>query len=397
MPRAARPGRAGVRAPPARSGHHGDRLAPPRVARGVHVLRLARMGTDGKARGPSTRPSAGLACEPRCPSTASASSAAARCASTSATGAIPSAPPLVSCTGCAITRTPSTISPAGSSIASTSWPSTCAATATARRRPTTASGTSSSTSTTWCARSGSQKPVLIGHSLGGEVVGQLRGCFPDVPRRGHHRGPRPAAARHGREVRWTDRRLRAHRPRPRRASRAEGSRRRLQAPARAQPAPARGKARELALLGTRAREDGTLEWKFDAMLTTMAVTGPFHLEYAMAFWRRVTAPTLIVHGGESGEFWREQPGAIYLEPDDLAPAPRLLPRPPLRRDPRRRAHGALRSAARAGDRHPRVPAGGGGLRAAAGLGTGPRGPSRSFRWRCWPCALMRGDDRRSRP
>ena len=40
----------------------------------------------------------------------------------------------------------------------------------------------------------------------------------------------------------------------------------------------------------------------------MAVTGPFNLEYAMALWRRITAPTLIVHGAESGEFWREQAG-----------------------------------------------------------------------------------------
>jgi pimeloyl-ACP methyl ester carboxylesterase len=77
------------------------------------------------------------------------------------------------------------------------------------------------------------------------------------------------------------------------------------------------KARELALLGTRAREDGTLEWKFDAMLTTMAVTDPFDLAFAMAFWQRITAPTLIVHGAESGEFWRRRPGAVYLDPDDL--------------------------------------------------------------------------------
>jgi pimeloyl-ACP methyl ester carboxylesterase len=29
-------------------------------------------------------------------------------------------------------------------------------------------------------------------------------------------------------------------------------------------------------------------------------------------------PTLIVHGAESGEFWRRKRNAIYLEPDDLA-------------------------------------------------------------------------------
>jgi pimeloyl-ACP methyl ester carboxylesterase len=38
----------------------------------------------------------------------------------------------------------------------------------------------------------------------------------------------------------------------------------------------------------------------------------------MAFWRRITARALIVHGSESGEFWRSRPAAIYLEPDDLA-------------------------------------------------------------------------------
>jgi pimeloyl-ACP methyl ester carboxylesterase len=77
------------------------------------------------------------------------------------------------------------------------------------------------------------------------------------------------------------------------------------------------KARELALLGTRAREDGTLEWKFDGMLATLGVDGPFALEYVMALWRRIAAPTLVVQGAESGEFWRGTPGAIYLEPDDL--------------------------------------------------------------------------------
>ena len=58
----------------------------------------------------------------------------------------------------------------------------------------------------------------------------------------------------------------------------------------------------------------------------MSINGPFHLEYAMALWRRITAPTLIVHGGESGEFWREQAGRVYLDPDDLAAPARLLPR-----------------------------------------------------------------------
>jgi pimeloyl-ACP methyl ester carboxylesterase len=53
------------------------------------------------------------------------------------------------------------------------------------------------------------------------------------------------------------------------------------------------------------------------MLATLSVGGPFNLEYTMALWRRIGVPTLIIHGAESGEFWRERPGAIYLDPGDL--------------------------------------------------------------------------------
>jgi pimeloyl-ACP methyl ester carboxylesterase len=77
-------------------------------------------------------------------------------------------------------------------------------------------------------------------------------------------------------------------------------------------------ARRLATLGTRLREDGLLEWKFDPMLCTLAVSGTFHLAYQRAFWRRIAAPTLIVHGAESGAFWHERAGARYLDPDELA-------------------------------------------------------------------------------
>ena len=78
------------------------------------------------------------------------------------------------------------------------------------------------------------------------------------------------------------------------------------------------KARELTELGTRAREDGTLEWKFDPMLATMSVTGSFSIEYMCAFWSEITAPTLLINGSESGEFWFDRPGATYLEADELA-------------------------------------------------------------------------------
>ncbi len=161
------------------------------------------------------------------------------------------------------------------------------------------------------------RPVLIGHSMGGEIVGTYAGAFPDVPSRVvliEGLGPPPEPLEH--QVQWTldgfERIDRAART-PGLAD-LEAAFRRFH---ERNPRVPEAKARDLALLGTRAREDGMLEWKFDPMLATLSVTGPFHLEYSMAFWRRIAAPVLLVHGAESGEFWRGQPGAVYLEPDDL--------------------------------------------------------------------------------
>jgi len=163
-----------------------------------------------------------------------------------------------------------------------------------------------------------QKPILIGHSMGGEVVAQFSGYFPEVPKRIviiEGLGPPPpdmdTRARNTAEAfTRVDRAFSGH---PGLAD-LEAAYKRLR---ERNPRLPEAKARELALLGTRAREDGTLEWKFDAMLNTMSLNGPFHLEFAMAVWSRITAPALLIHGGESGEFWRDQPGAIYLDRDDL--------------------------------------------------------------------------------
>jgi len=163
-----------------------------------------------------------------------------------------------------------------------------------------------------------EHPMLIGHSMGGEIVANFSGCFPDIPQRiviieGLGPPPRNLAG----AVRWNiegftriDRAFNGH---PGLADLDAAYRRLLER----NPRLTESKARELALLGTRAREDGSLEWKFDAMLSTMAITGAYDLEYNMALWRRVTAAALLIHGGESGEFWHDRPGAVYLEDDDL--------------------------------------------------------------------------------
>jgi pimeloyl-ACP methyl ester carboxylesterase len=163
-----------------------------------------------------------------------------------------------------------------------------------------------------------ERPVLVGHSMGGEIAATYAGCFPAVPKRlVMIEGLGPPTVDMEEEVRWVidgftriDRAL-AGPPGLRDLDAAYARLRERN------PRLADDQARRLALLGTRAREDGMLEWKFDAMLATLALTGPFHLEFVMAFWRRIVAPTLLVHGSESGEFWRSAPGP-YLEPVELA-------------------------------------------------------------------------------
>jgi pimeloyl-ACP methyl ester carboxylesterase len=164
-----------------------------------------------------------------------------------------------------------------------------------------------------------ERPTLVGHSMGGEIVGTYAGCFPDVPARLvliEGLGPPPPDMED--EVQWAvDAFARIDRAQagPPGLPDLEAAYGRLR---ERNPRLPETKARELALLGTRAREDGMLEWKFDPMLTTMSLTGPWNLDYMLALWRRITAPTLVVNGSESGEFWRGRPGKRYLDPDDLA-------------------------------------------------------------------------------
>jgi pimeloyl-ACP methyl ester carboxylesterase len=149
-----------------------------------------------------------------------------------------------------------------------------------------------------------EHPVLIGHSMGGEVVAHYGGSFPELPARlVIIEGLGPPSVNMDDELRWTvagftriDRALAGH-PGLRDLDAAY---RRLR---ERNPRLSESKARELALLGTR---------------TTTAGYGPFNLDYSMAFWRRIAAPSLIIHGAESGEFWRSKRGAAYLEADDLA-------------------------------------------------------------------------------
>ncbi len=64
----------------------------------------------------------------------------------------------------------------------------------------------------------------------------------------------------------------------------------------------------LAERGTRARADGTLDFKHDPLHLTVGPYG-FSVDNAARFWRRVSCPTLLVDGEESG---------FRLPPDEQA-------------------------------------------------------------------------------
>ncbi len=164
-----------------------------------------------------------------------------------------------------------------------------------------------------------ERPIVIGHSFGGEVVGQWAGAFPEIPRAVvliEGMGPPPHAmewriARHRMAWKAVDRAQAGVKGLPD----LEAAYQRLRSK---NPRLTDAKARELTELGTRAREDGTLEWKFDPMLATMSITGSFSMETMCAFWSEITCPTLLINGKESGEFWGDRPGLPYLAPDELS-------------------------------------------------------------------------------
>jgi len=150
-----------------------------------------------------------------------------------------------------------------------------------------------------------QSRMLIGTRWAAKLVAQYTGYFPDVPSRVvliEGLGPPPPEM--DEEVRGGQRLSRASTG-VRRTRGSQISMRRT-AGCGAEPAAAGGQGSDLALLGTRAREDGALEWKFDPMLATISVTGPYHLEYAMG--SGAASPRDADRARRRiGGFWRSKP------------------------------------------------------------------------------------------
>jgi len=148
---------------------------------------------------------------------------------------------------------------------------------------------------------------LIGHSLGGAIVLQYAGVYPErvgkvvsiegfgpAPER---LVPRPA---HERLRKWIEN-MREYEDRaPKRYASLESAVDRMCA---ANPYLSRDMARHLTLFGSNWNPDGSLTWKFDNYVRAFSPYG-FNMEDAQEIWRRITCPVLLLRG-EDG--WAPDP------------------------------------------------------------------------------------------
>jgi len=158
--------------------------------------------------------------------------------------------------------------------------------------------------------SGVERPIVVGHSLGGQVVAQWAGIFAELPRAvvlieglgppyALNRFPEAVKRKRARKAIESLARPRAHRP----VSSAEHA---WELRCRVHPRLDPERAREFVRLGTRPLAGGGLEWKWDPQVLTtwMSVTPQASEER----WRWVTCPALILTAGLANEFWSGRRG-----------------------------------------------------------------------------------------
>jgi pimeloyl-ACP methyl ester carboxylesterase len=158
---------------------------------------------------------------------------------------------------------------------------------------------------------------LIGHSLGGAVVLQYAGVYPDRSKKlvsiegfgpaPEKLVPRPA---HDRLRRWIENMRDFETRVARRYRNLEEAAARLR---EANPFLSEETACRLTLFGSNWNPDGTLVWKFDNYVRAFSPYG-FNMEDAQEIWRHITCPTLLFRGVESWTVDPEQDGRIHAIP-----------------------------------------------------------------------------------
>jgi len=159
---------------------------------------------------------------------------------------------------------------------------------------------------------------LIGHSLGGAVVLQYAGVYPDRVRKlvcieGF--GPPPEklvpSPAHQRLRKWIEDMRAFERREPRRYGSLGAAVARMQ---EANPYVPEDMARHLTLYGSNWNPDGTLTWKFDNYVRAFSPYG-FNMGDAQEIWRQITCPALLLRGLESWAVDPERDGRIRAIPN----------------------------------------------------------------------------------
>jgi pimeloyl-ACP methyl ester carboxylesterase len=170
--------------------------------------------------------------------------------------------------------------------------------------------------------------TLIGHSLGGGIVLQYSGVYPEQVRKVvsiEGLGPPPHLLQqqpthaHERMQLWITQMRDLAGRQPRRYKTLEEAVSRMQ---EANPRLTREQAQLLTLYGTNRNEDGTYIWKFDNYVRAQSPYR-FNVDDAWEIWGRITCPVLLFRGAESWASDPEQDGRIKaFQSATLATIPR---------------------------------------------------------------------------
>jgi len=159
---------------------------------------------------------------------------------------------------------------------------------------------------------------LIGHSLGGAVVLQYAGVYPDrvkklVSIEGYGPAPEKLVPRpaHERLRGWIENMRDFEKKSSKRYSGLDAAVRRMR---EANPHLSEALARRLTLLGSNWNPDGSLVWKFDNYVRAFSPYG-FNMEDAQEIWRQISCPTLLFRGLESWAVDPEMDGRIHAIPN----------------------------------------------------------------------------------
>jgi len=144
--------------------------------------------------------------------------------------------------------------------------------------------------------------TLIGHSLGGGIVLEYSGTFPETVKEVvsiEGLGPPPgmirATAAHQRMVNWISQMQELSRRKVREYATVEEALGRMR---RANPHLTHAQASHLTIWGVRRNENGTYSWKFD---NYVHATSPymFNNKDARDIWGQIKSPALLIRGAES--------------------------------------------------------------------------------------------------